>query len=159
MKKMFLTLGLCCAISVQANAATINGIDFYIPDTWELVHETEDGATVAYNHGDEYVTIPVQEQSASTAELEGLLIIDCDTVLGEYEGYYLMTNEREEKDGHLIAAQECVYKMDGGDWFYAYSGSRFYDDHIEVILYQAPTDSSREMFYDFGILFNDHIVG
>lgn len=161
-KALPLALVMCIAATSPMYADTINGIDFEIPEEWELIQSDEDESILTnyYSFSDEVVAIMVQDLSTiadADKTLSNIYVLNCDEVYGEKDGYYLMTDERQEIDGLANVAQECVFN-NSGEWKYVYLASKSFGDHIETIVYQSPTTSYREAFPHFGQLYIDHFM-
>ena len=107
---------MCIVAASPMYADTIGGIDFDIPEEWELVQTDEDESlsTNYYSFDGEVVVVMVHDLTSIEDVdpiISNLYVLDCDDVYGSKDGYYLMTDEREEFDGLAAVSQECVFNM------------------------------------------------
>lgn len=126
MKKMSVFCFLSVFIilfSISSKAETVNGVDFDIPEDWQLVDSSDDNfSSRTYSCDNQVIMITVggvQSNDVEMQALNNLYLLDCNSVFGEYDGFYLMTDESvKSDDGFLTKTQECVYQGDG--WYYTY---------------------------------------
>lgn len=109
--------------SFTSYAETINGIDFDIPEDWQLVDSSDDNfSSRTYSCDNQVIMITVGGVPSDDVEMQALnnlYLLYCNSVFGEYDGFYLMTDDSIKSDeGFLTKAQECVYHGDG--WYYTY---------------------------------------
>lgn len=157
-KGIFAGIAMVFMLALPAQAEIINGVEFEIPDNWTLVNQTEEDDAVMnyYTYEEEIFTVCVHKIGVA-ADVGDLFLLDLADAFTEYDGFYLMTDERTENtDGHSTLFQEFVYKND--DWYYCVSGSRNKGDYIVTLAYQKKTTALQQDYYNFLVLFNDHIL-
>lgn len=162
-KKIVVIASMFLVFATPARADTIGGIEFDIPEEWEIVDEMTEGSfeQTVYSFGNEAIVIsvmPVSEDDPVTAYNEA--IYDCENVFGENEGFYLMTNiEATSSDtGCLSRAQECVY-MDSDKWCYGNLIGQNNGSHAITLIYSAPTNIEHSQITPFGNIVSQIISG
>lgn len=162
MKKSIIAgIAMIFMLALPAQAENINGVEFEIPDNWTLVNQTEENDAVMnyYTYEEEIFTICVHNPGDAVIKTDvgDLFLLDVADAFSEYDGFYLMTDERTKNaDGHSTLFQEFVYK--NNDWYYCVSGSRNKGDYIVTLAYQKQTTALQQDYYNFLVLFNDHIL-
>lgn len=164
-KRLFALLisGMIAAalLTASVHAENIGGLDFDIPEEWEMYDATVDEASAQYTYtcGKEtvliaVVSIPEEHRAASNAYND--TVLSCDGLFSDYEGYYLMTNINTNTDTNLSRAQECVYKDD--EWYYANLVGQNTGEYTVTLLYIAPTRSPQTQIVPFGNIVSNTIV-
>lgn len=126
-------------------AENINGIEFDIPEAWELANSETVNNTVQniYTYDNEIIVINIEDNSSLDDDMKilcDLTLLDCDSIYGEYEGYYLMTDESFKSDeNYLNKLQECVFFDENSKWTYVYMASGNTGNANISILYCSPT--------------------
>ena len=149
MKKGIIIIVFVLLLATIAPADTINGIDFDIPEEWQIA-DTGDSQNV-YVYNNEVVAIAVLGADWDSEEskiLNNLQLLDCESSFGENEGFYLMSDISEKSDeGFLTHIQECVFKNDG--WLYGYLLAKNTGDAAITMFYLAPTNEEHKQITNF----------
>ena len=156
-----LAIVLFLLIPTYARADNINGVEFDIPETWQLsdVKDHDSILIYLYTYGDEAITIMVGGKAYDNpdlASLNNLILLDCDTVYGEKENYILLTNMSEKTDDDLLTRyQECVYCED--QWYYIHLIATNTGSSAISMVYLSPTLSDQDQMMAFRLLASNYI--
>lgn len=160
--KLLVTVALLSlALVAPAQADMIGGIEFDIPEDWTLASANSDDRYEQniYYFNNEAVIITVHDIS-DMEELKSacnLMLIGCDDVLSEEDGFYLMSDLSEDDENGLTTnIQECVY-YDLDEWHYGFSGARNTGDALLSFIYTAPTIGDTSQMGTFLALMNPYI--
>lgn len=153
--------GLIMSTTTQAD--TIGNLEIDIPESWELVQSDEDEGLYSYYYTAENEVIAVFYHDI-TGLSEGLRIMgdlylmDCESIFGENEGYYLMQNAEDKTTGSRSLFQECVYKADA-EWYHGISVSANFTDYVFSMIYQAQTDGPQAHIAEFTDIMKEQFGG
>lgn len=144
MKKLAACLLATAITAMPAMADTIGTLDISVPESWILAKETEDESihTYIYAADDEVVIFVYQDTSFLSEDMQlvaDLYLFDCDSIFGNYEGYYLMTDIASGDSGSKSLFQQCVYRDEDG-WQHAVLGSKNFGGYVLSVIYEAVVD-------------------
>ena len=163
MKKKIVVIALMILLfATPVQADTIGGIEFDIPEEWTLEQsdENDDLAQNTYTCDNQAVMItvvPIDSTIGSNAY--NVYVYDCDTVFGDKDGYYLMTDikEKDEND-NLSLVQECVYGSES-DWFYATIVGKNNGESVISMVYTAASAEAHSETNNFWTIVNEKVIG